>query len=280
MFTLDEIKYGGKYHPFFWEDMNPYASIPNGLGNCTNMTYGDCLIDGWVPITKAPNANNWHLYANGEVIPFDISLVQVGDVIEWVKGCHVARVDEIIDGMPYLNCSWYTGIHGVAVYNKEWDKRPFVSMQQLSDFMVNNYPTRMYHHWSLEKENEGVGGEPAYIIRRAKVIEADGENKNLNQIEVLTNEQNVRTEPSASNPDTIVGVAQSGFYNVYGTIYDGKYNWYQIRENLYIAGVEGRVVYIEASDDISRLRKEIEMLTKRNQELMNAIESARKDLEV
>lgn len=278
MFTLDEIKYGGKYHPFFWEDMNPYASIQNGLGNCTNMTYGDCLIDGWTPITKAPNANNWHLYANGEVIPFDISLVQVGDVIEWVEGCHVARVDEIINGMPYLNCSWYTGIHGVAVYNKEWDKRPFTSMQQLSDFMVNNYPTRMYHHWSLERENSGVGASPRYIIRRPNQIKADGENKNVDQIKVLTDEQNVRTAPNTNSE--IVGVAQSGFYNVYGQFSDSKYIWYQIRDNLYIAGVNGRVEFIESDADIDKLRREIELLTKRNAELMSAIEKARKDLEV
>ena len=278
MFTLDEIKYGGKYHPFFWEDMNPYASIQNGLGNCTNMTYGDCLIDGWTPITKAPNANNWHLYANGEVIPFDISLVKVGDVIEWVEGCHVARVDEIIDGMPFLNCSWYTGIHGVAKYDGEWDKRPFTSMQQLSDFMVNNYPTRMYHHWSLERENSGVGASPRYIIRRPNVIKADGEDKAIDQIKVLTNEQNVRTAPNTNSQ--IVGVAQSGFYDVYGTFNDGKYTWYQIKETLYIAGVNGRVEFIESEDDIKKLKREIELLKKRNSQLMNAIEMARKDLEV
>ena len=278
MFTLDEIKYGGKYHPFFWEDMNPYASIQNGLGNCTNMTYGDCLIDGWTPITKAPNANNWHLYANGEVIPFDISLVKVGDVIEWVEGCHVARVDEIINGMPYLNCSWYTGIHGVAKYDGEWDKRPFTSMQQLSDFMVNNYPTRMYHHWSLERENSGVGASPRYIIRRPNVIKADGEDKAIDQIKVLTNEQNVRTAPNTNSQ--IVGVAQSGFYDVYGTFNDGKYTWYQIKETLYIAGVNGRVEFIESEDDIKKLKREIELLKKRNSQLMNAIEMARKDLEV
>ena len=278
MFTLDEIKYGGKYHPFFWEDMNPYASIQNGLGNCTNMTYGDCLIDGWTPITKAPNANNWHLYANGEVIPFDISLVKVGDVIEWVEGCHVARVDEIIDGMPYLNCSWYTGIHGVAKYDGEWDKRPFASMQQLSDFMVNNYPTRMYHHWSLERENSGVGASPRYIIRRPNVIKADGEDKAIEQIKVLTNEQNVRTAPNTNSQ--IVGVAESGFYDVYGTFNDGKYTWYQIKETLYIAGVNGRVEFIESEDDIKKLKREIELLKKRNSQLMNAIEMARKDLEV
>ena len=278
MFTLDEIKYGGKYHPFFWEDMNPYASIQNGLGNCTNMTYGDCLIDGWTPITKAPNANNWHLYANGEVIPFDISLVKVGDVIEWVEGCHVARVDEIIDGMPFLNCSWYTGIHGVAKYDGEWDKRPFTSLQQLSDFMVNNYPTRMYHHWSLERENSGVGASPRYIIRRPNVIKADGEDKAIDQIKVLTNEQNVRTAPNTNSQ--IVGVAQSGFYDVYGTFNDGKYTWYQIKETLYIAGVNGRVEFIESEDDIKKLKREIELLKKRNSQLMNAIEMARKDLEV
>ena len=278
MYSLDELKLGGKYNSFFWGDLNPYASIQNGLGNCTNLCYGDCMRDGWSPITKAVNACNWHLYANGEVIPFDVNLVQVGDVLEWVGGCHVAKVDEIIDGVIYLNCSWYTGIHGVARYGDGWDTRPFTSLQQLSDFMVNNYPTRMYHHWTLEQENRGVDDTPRYIIRKPNVIKADGENKSIDQIKVLTNEQNVRTEPNTNS--TIVGVAQSGFYNVYGTFNDGRYTWYQIKENLYIAGVNGRVEFIESEDDIEKLKKAIRVLTKRNTELLEAIEKARKDLEV
>lgn len=273
-YSLNDLKYGGKYHPFFWEGV----SISNGMANCTIMTYGDCMVDGWQPVSRVVNANNWHNYALGIVVPFDYSKVEEGDVLEWVDGCHVAKVDEITDGVIYLNCSWYTGVHGVAVYNGVWDTRPFSSLQELSDFMITNYPTRFYHRWSLEDECRGVGGYPQYIIKRPNIIKQDGEDKNIDQIKVLTDEQNVRTQPNTSAE--IVGIAESGFYNVYGTIFDGKYNWYQIKNTLYIAGVNGRVVYIESEDDIRKLKKAIEVLTKRNSELLDAIEKARKDLEV
>ena len=136
----------------------------------------------------------------------------------------------------------------------------------------------MAKDWSLERENSGVGASPRYIIRRPNVIKADGEDKAIDQIKVLTNEQNVRTAPNTNSQ--IVGVAQSGFYDVYGTFNDGKYTWYQIKETLYIAGVNGRVEFIESEDDIKKLKREIELLKKRNSQLMNAIELARKDLEV
>ena len=108
------------------------------------------------------------------------------------------------------------------------------------------------------------------------MLEPDGEDKSIDQIDVLTDEQNVRTAPNGD----IVMTAKGGFYNVYGRFNDGKYIWYQVKENYWIAGVDGRVEYIESEDDIKKLKKTIELLTKRNNELMNAIEQARKDLEV
>ena len=176
--------------------------------------------------------------------------------------------------MIYLNCSWYTDANGTS----KTSYRPFSSLKQMSDFFADNYPTRFYHYYTLEEENEGVGDTPDYIIKRPTIIKADGENKNVDQIKVLTDEQNVRTAPTTQAE--IVGVAESGFYTVYGTFYDGRNNWYQIRDNLYIAGVNGRVEFIESDADIEKLRREVELLTKRNAELMNAIEKARKDLEV
>ena len=275
-YNLNDLKYGGKYHAFFWGDLNPNATIPNGLANCTTFTYGDCMRDGWQPVSRITNANTWHTVANGEVIPYDRNLVKKGDVIEWVNGCHVAKVDDIIDGEIYLNCSWYTGEHGVAIWNGSYDTRHFSSEQEMSDFFIENYPTRYYHYWAIEQESRGVGAEPTYIIRRLPMLEPDGENKSIDQIDVLTNEQNVRTAPNGE----IVMTARGGFYNVYGTFNDGRYTWYQIKENLYIAGVNGRVEFIESEDDIEKLKKAIRVLTKRNTELLEAIEKAKKDLEV
>ncbi len=247
-YTIDELKFGGKYHPFFWGDLNPCADIPTGLANCTTFTYGDCLVDGWQPVTRIRNANNWHTVANGKVIPFNPETVEEGDVLEWVEGCHVAKVDEIRDGVIYLNCSWYTDANGTS----KSDYRPFSSLQQMSDFFIANYPTRFYHHYTLEQENEGVKDTPDYIIKKPTIIKADKEDKTVDQIHVLTDEQNVRLTPNG----TIVGIAQEGFYNIFDSTVDGKYLWYRIKDNLYIAKVEGRVVFVEGEDDIKRLKRE------------------------
>ena len=251
MFTIDDLKYGGRLHPFFWGDLNPNATISNGLANCTTLTYGDCLNDGWSPVTRIVNANHWHEYANGTVIPFDINKVEEGDVLEWVSSCHVAKVDKI-DGNIYLNCSWYTGEHGVAVWNGSFDTRHFDSLKQMSDFFISNYPTRFYHYWTYQDECRGVGGEPQFIIKKPTIIKADKEDSTVDQIKVLTDEQNVRLTPNG----TIIGIAQSGYYNVYDSILDGKYLWYRIKDNLYIAKVDGRVIFIEGEDDLRRLKKE------------------------
>lgn len=275
-YTLDDLKYGGKYHAFFWE-LNPNATIENCLANCTTLVAGDCLKDNLKPVKKIVNANKWHLYLNDgfTFFPYQKDLVEVGDIIEWENKCHVARVAEITDDI-YLNCSWYTGNHGVAVWNGSFDTRNFSSLQEVSDFMVKYYPTRFYHCWDIESECKGVGGQPQYIIRAPHFIKPDEQNTNVNQIEVLTNEQNVREEPNGA----IVGVAQKGFYNVYATVYDGKYNWYQIREKRFIAGVNDRVIYVNAKDDFNSLKKENEELRKYNSKLLSAIEKAKKDLEV
>ena len=255
-YTIEDLKYGGKYHSSFWDaNRNFFVSITNCLANCTCEVVGDCLVTGDpVPVSKPCNANNFHNnLANGwYAIPFNIKNVRVGDILEWTDGCHVARVAEIVDGKIMLNCSWYTGVHGVAIYNGSWDNRPFNSLQQVSDFMIENYPTRFYHCWELERENAGVGYSPRYILVKPNKIEADTEDKNVDQILVKTNEQNVRDNPNGN----IVGTASSGYYNVYGSVDDGKYVWYQIKDKLYIAGVEGRVEYIEGDGDIERLKRE------------------------
>ena len=128
-YTLDDVKYNGSLHNSLWNiQYNPNADITNCLANCTTLTYGLCDIK---PVSRIVGASNWHNYlTNGwYAIPFNRSQVQEGDIIEWVDHVHVAKVDKVDDSGIWLHCSWYTGEHGVAMYDGHFDSRHFSSLE-------------------------------------------------------------------------------------------------------------------------------------------------------
>jgi len=128
--------------------------------------------------------------------------------------------------------------------------------------MFSNYAYRTYHYCTLDEEIKGAGGEPENILYLNVAIEPDGEDSSKDQIEVLTNVQNVRTSPEV-NDTNIEGSAKGGFYDVYDQIENDGYTWYKVKGSLYIAGVAGRVNFIPAQGShISDLRK-----------ILNSIES-------
>lgn len=263
-YDRNDFRYGGRFHDFFWNrNYNPNATVGNGLANCTTLSVGFTYINSLpYPVTSIPNASNFHKnLTNGwTYIKFDKSKLKVGDIIEWVNDCHVCTVADIIDGVVYVHSSWYTGEHGRSTYDGHFDTRNSIgSLQELSDLMFDDYPYRAYHYTDFDTECKQVGGQPQYICVAPNQIKPSGEDKTKNQINILTNEQNVRTAPNGS----IIGVAMSGYYTVYGTSNDGTYTWYEIYDG-WVAGVSGRVVYVPKSDDIyNDLVKENKELKKR-----------------
>lgn len=257
--SIKGLEYGGKYNKYFWDvSINPLATVSNCLPNCTCFVAGDILNDGLpLPVSKLVNANQWHLYVdNGwTLLDFDINNVKEGDILEWTNGCHVARISKIEDKKIYVSGSFYTGVHGKAMYDGKFDTRDGLnSLKAVSDFMIMNFPIRFFHYWLLENENKWVGAEPRYIIRMPEAeIEPVERNASVDQIQVLTNEQYIRT-----NNNVIVGVAKEGYYNVLSIKHSTKneYEWYEIAEDRCIAGVEGRVVYLPASNELDALKKE------------------------
>lgn len=252
-YNIGDFAYGGKYHDYCWNpSYNPNATIENGLANCTTMSIAfSFILHMPYPVTRIVSAGNWHkVLTNGyEYKPYGTCQIKVGDILEWPD--HVATVIEIKEGEALLGCSWYTGEHGQSIYDGKYDTRPFSSLKQLSDFMVENYPYRFYHESLLYKESQEVGGMPLYVLVAPKSVDPVERDEYRNQIEVLTNEQNIR-----DNDNKIVGVAKKGFYNVYATKQNNGYVWYEVENNRYIAGVNGRVVYLPARDDIEELKKE------------------------
>ena len=263
-YSLNDFVYGGKYHQFVWDVINnPNATIQNGLANCTTLAISfSYILKKPYPVTIIKSASVWDKYlTNGWTCkPYGSVEPKVGDIIQWVNNCHVATVIGTKDGEPWLGCSWYTGEHGKSTWNGGYDPRTSIhSLPELSDFMSKNYPYRMYHETTLKDEANRTGGMPEHILVAPRsIIKAVDEDKSRDQIDVLTNEQNVR------NKDLdIVGVAQEGFHNVLSVMKADGNLWYEVQKNRYIAQVDGRVVFIPAEGDIEALRKENEELKAR-----------------
>lgn len=275
-YTINDLAYGGKYHNQCWNpQFNKEATIPNALANCTAAVIAFCLIErDPLPVSVISDASNWHNYlTNGwRCIDFDERKVKVGDIIQWTDKCHVCKVADIVDGTIYINGSFYTGEHGVAYYNGKYDTRTmFKSLQELSDFMVNEYPTRFYHHWTLDKESQMVGGRPEHIFVRPDIVSSVERNTNVNQIQTTDEGLRIRTEPSLNGE--IVGHVEKGFYNVIQEHEADGFTWYEIASGRWCANVS--TIYLPKQDDIiaeieryfNAMKTEINSLADENEKL-------------
>lgn len=267
-YKVSDFIIGGKFSKYFWDlAYNPNATVIYGLANCTTLTVGMTYINGQpYPVSRITNADQFHtVLINGwTCIPYDRKKLKVGDIIEWTSNCHVCTVADISDDV-YVHSSWYTGEHGRSTWNRKPDTRYSIqSLQELSDIMSTKYPYRFYHYTDIDTECDEVGGQPQYILRAPdKIVDPVERNKSIDQIKVNTNEQNVRTAPNGQ----ILGSAQSGFYNVLNEV-KTDYVWYEVEPDRWIAGVEGRVEFLEGDSDYKEV---IRMLTEENTELRNRL---------
>ena len=240
----------GYPNPFYWDiNRNPYASVLNGLADCTCYTYGAVIEDGHRPIvSRVCNADNYHKYLiNGwSYVPYEETKLEKGDVIEWSSKCHVA----VYVGNGNIAGSFYTGEHGRAYWNGKFDTRHFGSLEIMSEWMIKNYPTRFFHCWAIETENKWVNGSPEYILKHP--LWSVSEDKTRDQIFVSADDMNARNDKNE-----VLKRAEKGYYNVLGWKDSNGYRWYEVEKGKYIAGVESRVVYIPGSEtDITKLQKE------------------------
>lgn len=290
--TINKIKYGGLYHYFFWDpNFNSLATVENCMANCTCFVLGDCGVTGSPrPVSTAVGAARWHEYvANGwKAIPFDRSKIKVGDIIEWTQNAHVARVFKIEDGTPWVRASFYTGEHGVSVYDGHYDTRTsFSTTEQVSDFMVKNYPARFYHENTLEKECRMVNCQPAYILSMPNTINPVERDEDVNQIRTTDDTLRIRTNPSLSG--SIVGHVEIGYYNVLAiekaSEEDRKWYkenrgetltcWYEIAKDRWCGNVTTEYLPKKGESDISEAMKVIlealDSLQEENTRLRNGI---------
>ncbi len=252
---------------FFWDEkLNPNATIENALPNCTTCAYGLVLEEGHLPpVSMIVGAGRWDKYlTNGWMsIDYDYDLLEVGDIIQWTEKGHVATVSKIDGDKKIVSASFYTGEHGTSIYEGHYDTRNFTSLKELSNFMLEKYPTRYFHVWDVEEEQRWVGGLPNKILKHP--LYAHKRDVRVNQIEVMTYSQNVR-----NNDNRVLKKAEKGYYNVLSTKENNGYVWYEVEPNMFIAGIEDRVIYLPKTDE-----KTIEELQKENLILKDKLERIR-----
>ena len=258
---IKDCTYNNKY---YWSNLNPNANVTNCLPNCTTLCYGAIIQDGKLPcVSRIPNASLWHtVLINGwTYVKYDYDNLEVGDILEWANRNHVAVVSRIDGNKKIISASAYTGEDGTS----KSKRKSFSTMEQVSNFMLANYPTRYFHCWDIEQEFKYAGGLPDYILKHP--LYSVKENTSVNQIEVLTYEQNVR-----DSKNNILKKAEKGFFNVISTKESNGYLWYEVEPNMFIAQVDGRVRYIAKSDsDIDELKRENKELKKEIKELKDIL---------
>lgn len=272
--SIDKVRYGGLYHYFFWDPkFNPLATVENCMANCTCFVLGDCGVTGSPrPVSRAVGAANWHEYLTNDwsCINFDPSKVKVGDIIQWVKGVHVARVFKIENGVIWVRGSFYTGEHGTSRQGGSYDTRnTFQTTQQVSDFMVSKYPNRFYHEVTLEKESSMVGAQPEHILVMPSTIPTVDRNENVDQIRTTDTTLRIRVSPSLSG--SIVGHTEVGYYNVLSTqpasdadkkAYKEQRGedlkcWYEISKDRWCADITTEFLPKKTQTDITRAMETI-----------------------
>lgn len=281
--SIDKIKWGGLYHYFFWDQaFNPLATIEDCLANCTCFVIGDCGVTGTPrPVSRVVGAKDWHLYLANDwtCLDFSPSRVKVGDIIQWVKGNHVARVFKIENGEIWVRGSFYTGENGKSMLNGGYDTRErFKSLQEVSEFMEKNYPSRLYHECKLSDESKACGADPEHILSMPNFLEPVDRNESVNQIQTFDDTLRIRTEPNLNG--SIVGHVMIGFYNVLdivpATNADKKTykeqkgedlkEWYEIAKDRWCANVTTEYLPKKADTDIS---KAIEIIVKACKDLQD-----------
>lgn len=263
-YFVQDMSFYGKYKDFFFNSKyNPSATLTLCIANCTGGVLGYCLIEGDpFPVTSLRDANVWHKYLTKDysLTAYAKSKLKKGDVIQWVKKCHVCKVADVIDGQVYVHSSWYTGEHGVSVYGKDFDRRvdDFSTMEEWSNWCIKNYPYRYYHYCTIEEEIKGVGGTPENILSlNTTKIYPVSRNGEVDQIQVNTDEQNVRDNPDGN----VICKAQHGYYNVLSRIDKNGYTWNEVEDGAYIASggnVGDRVVFLpkQDNDDLIKIIEE------------------------
>lgn len=245
-------------NPNWWNpEINKLATVENCLPNCTALVWGCAK-----PVSTIRDARSWHKYLiNGWTsVPYSQykSQIKVGDVIEWEAGNHVAIVSEMREE-PWISGSFYTGIHGKAMYDGSYDTRDgLTSLKQVNDYFITKYSYRFFHFVPLSEESKWCGSEPDYVLVSPTSIEPVKRDSSKNQAYVGTTGLRLRTAPNLDGD--IRGTVPIGYYNVEkikgGDFGEGD-TWFKVGD-YYFASVQGVIYY--PKEEIAPLDEMIKLM--------------------
>lgn len=175
--TRTGLEPGGTADAYYWQyPTNPGAYYDPSLQtydlcipNCTTYCFGRALeMASPAPITGWHSANAWHYYlTNGwTAIPYNVADVEPGDILEWsTNGQHVATVEEIINGVPWISESFYRDTSGGMGY------RDYTicgsTKQSVWNWFLANYPDAVFNYNNVYYPY-GPNNLPDYILKNPK----------------------------------------------------------------------------------------------------------------
>lgn len=207
------VNYGGKNHA-----LTISRSTGSVLPNCTGYCHGRWLELG-LPENKLClyNADQYFGYTRDGFTRGQTP--KLGAIVCWKcagKMGHVAVVEEIYsDGTILASQSNYGG---TKFYTKRFNPNTWPS----------GYVFQGYIYSPIDFENGGSGvGTPV------------ARDKYRNQIEIVATTLRARSSPTTSKTDNVLGVVNTGIFNVYANETADGYVWTNIEEGVWIATKEG-----------------------------------------
>lgn len=177
--SIDGLEYGGYANEYYWSSRNPYATADgtylgtNCLPNCTTYAYGRCLELGiGAPVWSARGASSWHSVTNFDVIGYDASQLEPGDIVEWVEGVHVA----VYEGDGMVSASGWPSSSTAQSYGNHWGPN-YNTLEKISNYWYIQHPSdaHSFNYKTVLDEGRWVGDTtPDYIIKTSAGLDGGG----------------------------------------------------------------------------------------------------------
>ena len=159
------VYYGEGNDSSYWDWLNSSTAFDLCMPNCTVYARGRQFEAGRPdPITRMPNANQWHTVVNTannwELLDYTQGMaLQAGDILEWVSPQNHVAVCETSGSDPTISGSWYTDRSSSLVGGS--------TIADVSNYFKTHNTYRFWHNNRKIYTEAGASSSvwPTYVIR-------------------------------------------------------------------------------------------------------------------